>query len=168
MIARNTCKLIMLVALLYSCKARAQDNAVYIDSVNRYQKFVDSLVRDFTINLASNLRHASAEYNCADGRIWGAYAELYRDAKRQVIILTWQSSCDTVFEDKSFYFINNKIVLAMDGVFRGGKREKKYYKNDILIFEDDNWVEDAKPNDKDLAKGYDILKDLTQQLGRKL
>jgi len=149
--------LILLFLISYN-KLAAQNDTAYIERINQYQKEVDSLVFAFVKIPPSDISHAWIHYYCV-GKSGGSFAELYRNAKGQVIQLTWQSNCDSLFEDKVFYFIDDKIVLATDGALAAGKRGRKYYKDGVLLLENDLWIDKPISNDAYLAKGYSVLKD---------
>lgn len=161
MTARNFFILLLLIALSPSYKMKAQ--SIYCDSIDHYQNFIDSLVANFTINPASALGGASAHYTCT-GKKGGSFAEMYKDSTGTITYrLTWQSNCDSPYQDKAYYFINNKIVLATDGFLSEVKdRKRKYYKNDTVVFMKGATIEDVKTGDKDMLKAYSILNDFSR------
>jgi hypothetical protein len=158
MATKKISTLLMLLVMLLCNNLAAQNGNEYVDSIDQYQKEVDSLVHAFYKIPPSNIGRGIIHYYCI-GKSGGSYAELYRNVKGEPIQLTWQSNCDSLFEDKVFYFVNNEIVLAMDDGLSQVKKEKKYYKNGILVLENGVWIDKPMTDDKYLAKGYSVLKD---------
>jgi len=152
--------------LLYTLNAaKAQQFSTYLALVNKRIFFIDSLVHSFYADPAARLGHIVMHYNCL-GRdttaIWGASSDLYNEpGTSNIYQLTYNGSCDSFFTDKTFYFINNKIVFMVIRDEKSGKWQtrKKFYKDDKLIVM--NGIAVTRQNrqaDKDLKDGYDLLR----------
>jgi len=157
----KTYTILTLFVLLLN-NAAGQNPQTYIDSINRYQHYVDALVNSFYADPSVKLGHTIVHYNCASGERGGS-ADLYENAHRDSIYsFEYMSFCDTVPDQRTYYFVNNKIVLVlMTNIPAHAMDRAKYYRNDNLISENGNLIEAPKANDKDLLRGYEILKDFS-------
>ena len=136
-----------------------QSNISYVDSIKRYTKFVDSLVSSFYSNPQTRLGHSITHFTCIS-RKGGASIDLYEGSEGKVYQLMYYTNCDTPGVEKTYYFLNRKIVCAsvVESPFGVMKRRTKFYQNDRLILSDSSWIKKRKQRfDKDLKEGYELL-----------
>lgn len=140
--------------------ANCQSNKLYIDSIKKYTKFVDTLVYSFYRQPETTIRHTISHYKCLN-QVGGATLELYQDTTKIIYQLVHTSTCDSSYVEKTYYFIKNKIVLIAITVepSRLETRTEKIYKDDLLLLGNSA----LKPKrtqkvDKDLQDGYNLLK----------
>ena len=76
---------------------------------------------------------------------------------KKIYQLSYIKGCDTVITERTLYFINNKIVLAI--ISDGGKNRTTFYRNDKHLNVDGLSLVPEKLADKVLINGYEVLKD---------
>ena len=153
---------ILIFLVLWCNNAAGQPQQAYIDSVDHYRQHVDSLIHSFYADLSPKLHRILVHHNCANDEMGGS-AELYEDNQRRLVYgFTYLSMCDDIHDERAYYFIGNKIVLAQMNVIPGEGEKAKYYKDDRLLWEDGAWLNEPTAGDTDLLRGYEILKDFRQ------
>jgi len=161
----NITRLALFTLLFYCNNLKSQFAQSYVDSIDRYQLFVDSLIHSFNSNPATALVHDIIHYSCPnDINTYGGggSAEFYQDTARKITYqLFHNKGCDTIYTERTLYFIDNKIVLAI--VFEaGGRKRTNYYRDDKCLHLGRWNSEREKVAHKDLMDGYEILKDFAQ------
>jgi hypothetical protein len=136
----------------------AQKAQVYIDSVNAYVKYVDSLIADFSVNpvCEASVTKASAHFSKPGKTEWCGSAELFSDGKTESLYrLSYSNSCDSATLLQDYYFYNNKIVLirTVDFYVQHTPTDQ-YYFNDSHI--------DAFTGKSYLDEGYELLKKVSK------
>lgn len=147
-----------------SSDLKCQSMQTYIDSVKQYQSYVDSLIKSYYSNPATSLLHGIIHYNCLNengvdkGYGSGGSADIYQDPKtKKVFQLTYIKECDTITTERTLYFIDNRIVLAI--ISDKGKNTPIYYRQDKFLNVGNLDVVTEKFSDKALQEGYEVLKD---------
>ncbi len=164
---QSKCK--YLTFLILSCNfqfANGQSRQAYVDSVNNYRIFVDSIINSFYQNPATELSHTIAHYSCLNNEAsWGSggSADLYQDTKQTTIYqLSYTRCCDSVSTGRTLYFMNGKIVLAIIDD-KGNDERITYYRDDrIFIVADFGRIPEELAT-RDLEAAYDILRNLQQK-----
>lgn len=137
-----------------------QSNKLYIDSIKKYTKFVDTLVYSFYRQPETTIRHAISHYKCPN-KVGGATLELYQDTTKIIYQLVHASTCNSSYVEKTYYFLKNKIVLIAITVepSRLETRTEKIYKDDfLLLIKTSSKFKRKQKLDKDLQEGYELLK----------
>ncbi len=155
---------VFLLTLLFNFKSndlKCQSNQPYVDSINAYKLFVDSLVNSFNSNTESTLLHGIIHYSCLNGN--GGYgsggsADIYQDPKDKLVYqLSYSKGCNNISTERTLYYINNKIVLAI--IFDKGKNRINYYRDDKYLNVDGLKLGKVKIANQDLIDGYNVLKE---------
>lgn len=163
-VSKQTIILSTLIVLLIKTKETVgQGSKSYVDSVKSYTSLVDSLVSSFHNNPETRLKHTIVHYTCISQK-GGSTVDLYEDTVNKLYKLFFLSTCNTPIVEKSYYFLNKKIVFAsirMNPFEQGGKGGEKFYRDNVLI--KDNTSAQMKRRQKpdvDLMHGYELLKRL--------
>ncbi len=165
MAKRTFIKLTFLILLANNNYAIGQSNSLYIDSVNHYKIYVDSIIHSYYANPAPSLSHSITHYNCIgknSGYGSGGSADLYRDPiKNSIYQLSYIKSCGAVRAERVYYFIKNKIVLAIinDDQRKEFNEREKYFLNDKYLPVGHSDVKQKKLALKYLIEGYEVLKE---------
>ena len=114
-------------------KVYCQSSRSYIDSIRVYRKTVDSLVSSFYQNPETFLGHTIAHSKCLDGN-GGATIDTY-EAKGSIMQLVYFSTCDSPQIQKTFYFINIKIVFSLieENPFGKTTSREEFYRDDLML-----------------------------------
>ena len=75
---------------------------------------------------------------------------------KKVFQLTYIKECDTITTERTLYFIDNRIVLAI--ISDKGKNTPIYYRQDKFLNIGNLDVVTEKFSDKALQEGYEVLK----------
>jgi hypothetical protein len=147
-----------------SNQAKCQSVDSYVDSIKKYQVYVDSLIFSFSSNTATSIQHGIIHYNCIDstgedkGYGSGGSADIYFAPKDKTIFnISYIKGCGIITVERTFYLIDNKIVLAI--IADKDIKATVYFRNDKpLKFDHANVVTETFA-DSILKDGYEILKE---------
>lgn len=146
-----------MLALCLAKEDQAQAGGLYIDSIKKYIRQVDSLIVEYSSNAASGVsiaRTAGSVSNAGNGSLC-ATAELFKDGKSDSLYrLSYAGNCDSMFRLQDYYFSNNKIVFIR--TVRSLDNENvsdQYYFNDVIV--------NPVKGELYLQEGYDLLKKIS-------
>jgi hypothetical protein len=145
-------------------EAKCQSAGEYVDRIKKYQAYVDSLVFSYSTNPASSVRHGIIHYNCIDstgedkGYGSGGSANIYFDPKSKTTFqITYIKGCSTPMVERTLYFVDNKIVLAI--IADSDKNATIYFRSDKQFKFSNADVVTEKFANNILKDGYEIVKD---------
>lgn len=154
---KRTALTLLLIVGLHN-KDYAQENKPYIDSINLYIKYVDSIIVECSINPGSEpkiTKTGDRFSNTQKDSSWCGEVVLYKsDMENGLYRLSYAGNCNSAFKLQDYYFNNNKIVFirtvkALDFT----ENVDQYYLNDVMI--------NSTPGKLYITEGYDILKKLS-------
>lgn len=154
---KRTALVLLLITGLCN-KEYAQENKPYIDSINLYIKYVDSMIVECSINpqLEPKItKNADRFSNAQNDSSWCGEAVLYKSNQENGLYrLSYAGNCDSAFKLQDYYFNQNKIVFirtvkALDF----SENVDQYYFNDTLI--------NSSAGKLYLTEGYAMLKKLS-------
>ncbi|NNV58031.1 hypothetical protein [Limnovirga soli] len=152
--------LLALILFIKSNDLKCQSIQSYVDIVKHHRLFVDSLIDSYYSNPATTLLHEIIHYSCLNNNIGygsGGSADIYKAPQTKTIYqLSYTNGCDSVITERTLYFINNKIVLAI--ISDSAKSVTVYYRNDKYLNIDNFSLVSEKLADNILVDGYLILK----------
>ncbi len=136
----------------------AQEGKQYIDSINTYIKYVDSVIMEGSINPGSGISITKTERrfpNLQKDSSSCGESVLYKDDKNNNLFrLSYSGGCDSTFKLQDYYFDKNKIVFI-----RTRKSPNpdeiidQYYFNDVII--------NQATGKLYINEGYEILKKIS-------
>ncbi len=136
-----------------------QENKSYIDSIEEYVQYVDSIIAGYKTNPASEkitttrTSFSTIETDSTKAKPYCASAEVYKDAESKVVYkLYYGNNCTDEKVEHLYYFKNDKIVLLTISYWGASdKNIRHYYLKDANI--------DQKQIDKSyIQEGYNLLK----------
>jgi hypothetical protein len=135
-----------------------QESKQYIDSINTYVKYVDSIIVEFSVNPESGISITKTERHFPslqkDSSSCGE-SVLYKDDKNNSVLrLSYSGSCDSTFKLQDYYFNNNKIVFIRTVKSPNpNETTDQYYFNDVII--------NSIAGKLYINEGYEILKKIS-------
>lgn len=147
----------LLTTLCILADGYCQVGNLYIDSVNAYVKYVDSLIVDYASNPVSetNIVKTGTHFSSLQKGNWCAQAELFKSNKDETIYrLSYADNCDSTFRLQDYYFSNNKIVFIRTVKSQDRKDiSDQYYRDNEVV----NFVK----GELYLGKGYEIIEKMS-------
>lgn len=153
---KRTALALLLITGLHN-KNYAQENKQYIDSINLYIQYVDSIIVECSINPESDLKITKTGDRLSktqNDSSWCGEAVLYKsDMENGLYRLSYAGNCNSAFKLQDYYFSKNKIVFirtvkALDFT----ENVDQYYFNDVMI--------NPTAGKLYITEGYEILKKL--------